>query len=289
MSESPNLTIQCDPPGTLPRILIVGQPDSPEFQTVQDDLLSTFPEEGLEAVRDLDELSDCLSTTDVPDLIVFVQTWSDEFPFSKLISLPSIGPLTRLSCVHGPWCAADGRSRQDWPLALRIPLEHFRSELASFGLTGNDSNRRATDPIPWTAGRDEVYALHYSLLASERPIDISSRSNIRRMRIDSPDRKLKQLWRDLFQMAGWQADDEATSAFRDVVLWDADQPSWNRTNAEVFSEWNSLKSGVMESKLIVMTGFLTPDVVARCRALEANAVVSKLLPLADLVAEIERI
>ncbi len=60
-------------------------------------------------------------------------------------------PLARLVCCYGPWCASDGRTRDIWPLAVRVPVdaaaERIRRELEVL------SGRR--QPLPLTASRDE--------------------------------------------------------------------------------------------------------------------------------------
>jgi hypothetical protein len=115
------------------------------------------PDEAVSQVVDLVELRRFVEENGVPDLLILVQTWSDEFAFSELLGLPGIGPLSRMLCVYGPWCISDGRNRQNFPLALRLPLEDLRPALrCEWGQLVGQVPPAA--PLPWTAGRDEVFA-----------------------------------------------------------------------------------------------------------------------------------
>ncbi|MCA9051838.1 MAG: hypothetical protein KDA89_24035, partial [Planctomycetaceae bacterium] len=60
----------------------------------------------------------------------------------------------RLYCCYGPWCESDGRKREIWPDASRVPVCLAVSVLSDelHGLQTGQS------PIPATASRDEVFA-----------------------------------------------------------------------------------------------------------------------------------
>jgi hypothetical protein len=61
--------------------------------------------------------------------------------------------LARLICCYGPWCASDGRTRDVWPLSIRVPtaLASRRIDLELEVLTGTRW------PLPLTASRDEIF------------------------------------------------------------------------------------------------------------------------------------
>lgn len=301
-----------------PRIVLVCDTETAEFQAISFELLLTIPDALYRLVDNLQQLETDLQNEDYPDLILVIQTWSDEFLFSRLLAIPGIGLSTRLICVTGPWCGGDGRSRQDWPFALRIPLENFAVELRSFAdhWKSRKSGRLATPslPLPWTAGRDEVFAARYmtGVAHTDRPVDNKPR---RRLVIDSLDLELRRVWQDYFQKSGYvildhlrsfttqrihQSDSTSSAATHDgrsklapiecdVILWDADPNGDRLTNAEIIAMWTRLDSEPRLAKLVVLTGFQTPDGVNRWQSLGASAVVSKLLPLSALCAEVERI
>ena len=68
---------------------------------------------------------------------------------------PPLGafPLARLVCGYGPWCASDGRTRDVWPLSIRVP-----AELAPRRVTLELEVLAGTRwPLPLTASRDEIF------------------------------------------------------------------------------------------------------------------------------------
>jgi hypothetical protein len=243
------LTVSDEPLRSEPRIVLVCDSNSAEFQAISFELLTIVPDALYRLVEDIEQLAEDLKSEEFPDLILFLQTWSDEHAFSKLLTLPFIGPFTRLLCIFGPWCGGDGRSRQDWPLSLRIPLEHFGHELRTFRAElmcrmvqeQGDSNADLAHPfLPWTAGRDEGFSARYHLpsLRYEIPFGVAPRG---RIRINSPDVALSQVWRELFQTAGFQvsAGDHNSN---DVLLWDADPIGGNLTATEIITSWNRLNT-----------------------------------------------
>jgi hypothetical protein len=89
-----------------------------------------------------------------PDLAVVCQHWSDEYTPSDVRRLFSLFPLARLICAYGPWCASDGRSRDIWPLAVRVPVKAAAARIEA----ELEVLRGVREPLPLTASRDEIYA-----------------------------------------------------------------------------------------------------------------------------------
>lgn len=270
------------------QIVLVGEPTTDEFEIVAEVLVSAAPDATYRVAADLDQLAVDLRDEDVPDLIVFVQTWSDEYRFANVVTLPGIGPLTPMVCVYGPWCTADGRSRQDWPLALWIPIEHFREELLQHYFPANASvpeprPGRSSYLIPWTAGRDEIFAARYALPSQFEKMKRTRHALQRRVRIDTPDLSMRKLWREVLERAGFQVYTTASNVSCDVILWDADPGGNTQANSELLEVWSLLRAGTSRSRFFVITGFETPDLVTRWESLGADGVISKLLPLAALL------
>lgn len=95
-----------------------------------------------------------------PELIVVCQSWPDEYTPSDVRRLLASFPLARLVCCYGSWCASDGRGRDIWPAAVRVPAAEAQGRL-----------RRERDvlvgkrpPLPVTAGRDEIYEFDFARL-----------------------------------------------------------------------------------------------------------------------------
>jgi hypothetical protein len=297
MSQKPvDITEQIVPSDNEFLIVLVGESTTSEFDAVADELLSAIPDATFRVVRDLAQLSTDLQDEGVPDLIIFVLTWPDEFRFSELIALPWIGPLTQVLCVYGAWCVSDGRSRQDWPLALRIPLEHLSAEvLAAFARNANSGpvarvrgRADSTSTIPWTAGRDEVFAARYAFDLPQSLVETAPVQTTRRVRISSPDLAQAQFWRDLAILGAYQIQHQ-TNAPADLLLWDGDPFGSSRSNSELLETWANLTNDRSDTKIVVLTGFQTSAMVARYQSLGASAVISKLLPISALMGRLNRI
>jgi hypothetical protein len=92
------------------------------------------------------------------DLVIVCQLWPDEYTPADLRDLLRAFPLARLVCGYGPWCASDGRTRDVWPLAVRVPAEFVarRIDLELEVLAGD--RWPLPLPLPLTASRDEIFA-----------------------------------------------------------------------------------------------------------------------------------
>jgi hypothetical protein len=144
-----------------PAILVIGEFFSPEMSAVR-----VCVEKLVAAGADL-----CLSPrvpegtarSDAPvwfpDLVVVCQHWPDEFTERDVRRILTLFPLARLACCYGPWCQSDGRSRDIWPLAVRVPAaaapDRLRREL--------DVVAGRIRPLPLTASRDEVFLFDAAL------------------------------------------------------------------------------------------------------------------------------
>jgi len=91
------------------------------------------------------------------DFVFVLQSWSDEFAQHEINELIGRLLFKRILCCYGPWCLADGRSHELWPVAFRVPVASaaavLEMELADF--------LEETPPLfPMSAG-EEVF-LHRS-------------------------------------------------------------------------------------------------------------------------------
>ncbi len=276
------------------RVVLCGDPGSAEFEAARRESAAVIPAEGLSQVRNLAELREWLGQHEFPDLIVLVQTWSDEFHFAEMLSLPGIGPFSRLICCYGPWCISDGRSRLDFPLAVRVPLEDLRPAL--FREWEQLTAPHPDDSIlPWTAGRDEIFGDRFVGWVS-RPVrmitdghgESSHETRIatecREIRVHSADRELSRLWRETLQRAGFPIAMAEHQHNGQVVLWDIDV--WSDSIADA---WRGLRERFPETQIVALTGFVVPDFIDRLHAAGAAKVLSKLLPLNVLVSQVRQL
>ena len=88
------------------------------------------------------------------DFVVVLQSWSDEFAQPEINELIGRMLFGRILCCYGPWCAADGRSHERWPVALRVPAASAAS-LIELELAGFQDESLPLSPM--SAG-EEVFA-----------------------------------------------------------------------------------------------------------------------------------
>ena len=260
----------------LPRVVLCGDARSSEFEVVLGDVQAVVPSESIFCVAGLSELRDWLGLEAPPDLIVFVQTWPDEFQFEQLLTLPGIGPYSRILCCYGPWCASDGRSRQEFPLAARVPLEQLGFALAI-------ELQQSTAPLPWTAGRDEVFGYRYQTAEAKlfalgpKGLDRPQSPAGAEVRVYSHDHELTDLLIAAVHVAGCPTTAEVREG--QMVLWDVDV--WTDSIA---AEWSTLRHQFPHTRIVALTGFADPRSAAAIQSSGAVAVISKLLPMRALVA-----
>jgi hypothetical protein len=111
-------------------------------------------------------LARCSADAWHPDLVIICQHWPDEYTPAEFRQMLGAFPLARPVCCYGPWCASDGRTRDVWPLSIRVPSEYAarRIDLELEVLAGTRW------PIPLTASRDELF-----LFDPEMPIEAPAR------------------------------------------------------------------------------------------------------------------
>ena len=99
------------------------------------------------------------------DLVIVLQSYSDEFSPEEINALIGRLLFSRILCWHGPWCTADGRSHELWPVTFRVPVASAAA-LLELELTG----LLAGDPpmFPMSAG-EEVFAHRSTFLPLVEP------------------------------------------------------------------------------------------------------------------------
>ncbi|MDD4270865.1 MAG: hypothetical protein GXY25_20520 [Pirellulaceae bacterium] len=90
----------------------------------------------------------------VPDVVVVVQSYPDEFSESQIAPIRSAAPLARMVALLGPWCEGETRTGRPWPGAVRVFwhqwVSHCDRELGRL-LAGGAS----VWSLPPTAGEEE--------------------------------------------------------------------------------------------------------------------------------------
>ena len=89
-----------------------------------------------------------------PDLILICEQHPDEYRAAEVARLLTDSPLARIVCAYGPWCVSAGRTRNIWPLPLRVPTVAAAPRIRREARVINGE----LSPLPRTAGLDEVFA-----------------------------------------------------------------------------------------------------------------------------------
>jgi hypothetical protein len=138
-----------------PAVLIIGDLFSPEMQVVERRVeeLAGATGDVRSAANVSEAVATCSSELWDPDLVIVCQLWPDEFRAVEVVQLLEAFPLARLICCYGSWCASDGRTRDIWPLSIRVPAARAarRIDLEIEVLAGSRW------PLPLTASRDEIF------------------------------------------------------------------------------------------------------------------------------------
>lgn len=95
------------------------------------------------------------------EFVIVFQSYSDEFAQAQINELVGHLLFARIIVCYGPWCTADGRSHELWPIAFRVPVASAAAliELELGGFSSGDQ------PLfPMSAG-EEVFA-HRSVFPS---------------------------------------------------------------------------------------------------------------------------
>lgn len=253
------------PVGTIaPNVLLLGDCSTADLAPVAEIVRSLVSSENLREVTTIEGLNQFAEDEWHPDHVVLCQNDPDEFSPTEVSQLLSQFPLARWHCCYGPWCDSDGRTRDLWPLALRIPADiapsHLRREL---------SPSSSGTVLPWTASRSEIFE---EFAAGSLPQGLRSL----RVSVSSPDRAWHDLWLCALRRAGCQilSADEISRA--QVLLWDADP--WDDEGAGRIS---ALHRKFPQIKVLAALGYYRADVAAQLQSCGAVSVISKLTSLSN--------
>ncbi len=208
----------------------------------------------------------------IPDLVIALQAWPDQYSADDVAELISSCPLARIVCCCGPWCDSDGRTRTIWPLGVRVPAaafaNRFEHELAV--LAGAPD---AGLPLPLTASRTEIFEFDFARAAAPRHVarDFSTLS---------PDRRFRDMVKSALQSSGLSPVDMSGASRPGTIIFDADP--WDSDRAAALT---SLRRHHPQSRLIACIGFSRPHLETELRDAGANAIWFKIAPLADLIEQ----
>jgi hypothetical protein len=200
-----------------------------------------------------------------PDILIVLQQHPDHASPQQVRVLLNAFPLVRLIVCCSAWCESDGRSRDLWPAACRVPehllLHRLRRELASV--------RGDSPPLPLTADRDECW--EYDFTADPTPLGRSLG-----VAVSTPDADVAEWVGAALSAVGCRHVDGCDESV-DVLLFDADP--WSAERAATLS---AILTSYPELPIVALVGY--PRAADEQVLLEAGArnVVAKLSPLSEL-------
>lgn len=205
-----------------------------------------------------------------PELIVICQNWPDEFSVSELNDLIKRFPISRLVCCYGVWCESDGRTRDVWPLSVRVPARCARVRIQQEWdiVQGNEK------AFPLTAGRDEIFEFERS--AKSCKLDLYGDSPL--IRIESGDRSYQVMLEELVVSWGARVAVRSQRNKADLVIYDLDP-------------WELIESVIQASPapMIGMMGLAHTETMTVARMMGFETIICKVAPERTLFQTVARI
>ena len=163
MDQLPRSTIQ---------LAVVGDVESAEFR----DLVAfVYRQQDCQTVAEFSTLRQFLDSSmgesRPPDLLLVLQSWSDQFTPVEVNSLIGRMMFRRVFCCYGIWCESDGRTRDLWPPMMRIPV---RIAVPAVELCLS-SARRGFAVLPATASAEEVFFARLVDDGAFQPLEIRNK------------------------------------------------------------------------------------------------------------------
>ena len=167
----------------IANVVIIGRDDSDPFRDL---LHAVRQDQRMRIVAQFQTLKAGLQAgigLGVPaDFVMVLQSQSDEFSQDHINELIGRLLFARIMVCYGPWCIADGRSHELWPVAFRMPAASAMAML-DLELTGF---REKTQPLFAMSAGEEVFA-HRSVFS-----DVSDKAVRRRGIVISDDAQLRR-------------------------------------------------------------------------------------------------
>jgi hypothetical protein len=246
-------------------LLTVGQTDRAEARPLTEWLSATLQATDTKHFAELSTaLRDASTAGWVPDLIVIVQCWPDEFSATEIASLFALAPLARIVVAYGAWCESDGRNRNLWPLAVRVPLSGAAARIEREWRLLHAAD--GIEPLPASASREEVFAADH-----RPPAETSSPQTIL---VVSPDRAYWHYLNELLASAGHivcRAEAPSPGSRPTTIVFDADP--WDEARSD---QLQLLLEQNPTVKAIALMSLPNPEHESALAALGAITVLSKL-------------
>lgn len=242
-----------------PAVMRLGNANRAEMQRVMDWLNNrVFPfSRQIHAPDICQAINEAAGHLFFPDLIVVLQSWSDEYSRDEIDNLLAFTPLARIVVCYGAWCESDGRNHNLWPPSVRVPLWAAEARIErEWRLIQNPGN---THPLPWSASRDEAFAADHPAIAK---FDHS-----RTFLVDTPDPAIRQSVTEIMQEAGHKLVEDLPY----VLLIDVDP--WNSLRAQAVQRRAEQYPGAAR---VAITSLALPSMEAELRSIGITMISRKL-------------
>ncbi|MEZ6047982.1 MAG: hypothetical protein R3C11_20880 [Planctomycetaceae bacterium] len=241
-----------------------------ENQIAQIKVQSTFP--------DLQQIEE-------QDLILIWLDSPDQFSRQQVEGAIGLNPLVRWLSIYGPWSEGDGRNRDIWPMAVRVPWRRFQNRLRQEISIYQD--RLPTLPI--TASRNECFLFDQLSFSG---IEWNSNKSHLQVGLVMDDFSLAEYLMKLLQRAGGQVSHHTTAELhqelqRNVIyerhprIWMFDLDPWSHARAHFI---NQLIQSIENSLgFIGLTNEINPELDAEFRKAGIEIIATKLMGESELL------
>lgn len=256
-----------------PQLMVTGDLARAEAAELQAWILRTIPQESRQHFH---SLADGLRTLEkaiwIPDLVVFIQSWPDEYTRQEIDQLGRLAPLARWLVAYGSWCESDGRTRDIWPLAVRVPL---RSAVTRLQREWQGLCEPSGFPLLMSASREETFAADHPLIEPQAPAS--------HVAVCSPDGEYRRYLMELLHLNGQTAivsEPPSDSPLSDsiprqerppVILFDLDPWGEERRSA-----LRDLQAAHPHARILGLMNLPCPEEVAHLHEIGVDMILPKL-------------
>ncbi|MCA9018273.1 MAG: hypothetical protein KDA77_23325, partial [Planctomycetaceae bacterium] len=250
-------------------VLIVGNDHTCEMQPVRD----AVPEicSGAQTVR-CASLEGIPGEARFPDLILLCQNWPDEFDPHTLNDLVSRFPVSRFICCYGVWSEADGRTRSNLPLSIRVPARCVITRLQlEWEIIRGDR-----EAFPLTSGRDEMFLIE----ASHHSLQLAVQGEAPLIRVVSGDRAYQIMLEEMIVSWGGRISQDMCDKGTNLVIMDLDP--WERVVHELETQTT------VTAPMIGVMGLAHPETIAVAKRWGIETLICKVAPEQELFQAVKR-
>jgi hypothetical protein len=137
-----------------PSAVVIGDRTDRQFEAV----LRRISPDRITLLADFPTVADALESgigeSLRPDLLIVLQQYSDQYNPDDVSLLIGRMLFGRVLCCYGPWCLAEGRTHDVWPISTRVPAVSaptvIDQELRAFA--------EGTEPLLPMSAAEEVFA-----------------------------------------------------------------------------------------------------------------------------------